>query len=169
MEKIASPLRVEYYSTSNKQSIIDLLSRYSLKITEVTSDAIPGSFWGDSEAGIIANEIFVRQDTPVHSLMHEACHFICMDQTRRSKLDTNAEGDYDEENAVCYLQIYLSGFISDYSSLKMMNDMDIWGYTFRLGSAKKWYENDADDALAWLKKERIFNQKSHTTWVLRGL
>jgi hypothetical protein len=169
MEKIASPLRVEYYSTSNKQSIIDLLSRYTLKITEVTSDAIPGSFWGDSEAGIIANEIFVRQDTPVHSLMHEACHFICMDQTRRSKLDTNAEGDYDEENAVCYLQIYLSDFISDYSSLKMMNDMDIWGYTFRLGSARKWYENDADDALAWLKKERIFNQKSHTTWALRGL
>jgi hypothetical protein len=28
--------------------------------------------------------------------------------------------------------------------------MDTWGYTFRLGSAQAWFDNDAEDARAWL-------------------
>jgi hypothetical protein len=28
--------------------------------------------------------------------------------------------------------------------------MDAWGYTFRLGSAARWYAEDADDARQWL-------------------
>ena len=33
-----------------------------------------------------------------------------------------------------------------------MQDMDDWGYSFRLGSTKRWYEEDAEDASAWLKR-----------------
>jgi hypothetical protein len=28
--------------------------------------------------------------------------------------------------------------------------LDAWGYTFRLGSARAWFERDAEDALAAL-------------------
>jgi len=31
-----------------------------------------------------------------------------------------------------------------------MDDMDAWGYTFRLGSTRAWFERDAEDARAWL-------------------
>ena len=33
---------------------------------------------------------------------------------------------------------------------RLMRDMDEWGYSFRLGSARAWFERDADDARAWL-------------------
>ena len=69
---------------------------------------IPGSYWGESEAGLIGNRIYFRPDTPLHSVLHEACHFICMDDARRTQLERDAGGDYDEENAVCYLQILLA-------------------------------------------------------------
>ena len=32
----------------------------------------------------------------------------------------------------------------------MCADMDAWGYTFRLGSAQAWFEQDAQEARAWL-------------------
>ncbi len=32
----------------------------------------------------------------------------------------------------------------------MCADMDAWGYTFRLGSAARWFEEDATDAREWL-------------------
>ncbi len=28
--------------------------------------------------------------------------------------------------------------------------MDAWGYSFRLGSTRAWFEGDAQDARAWL-------------------
>ena len=28
--------------------------------------------------------------------------------------------------------------------------MDAWGYSFRLGSTRAWFERDAEDARAWL-------------------
>jgi len=34
--------------------------------------------------------------------------------------------------------------------VRVMADMDAWGYTFRLGSARAWFEHDAEDARAWL-------------------
>jgi hypothetical protein len=33
---------------------------------------------------------------------------------------------------------------------RMCDDMDAWGYTFRLGSARRWFEEDAADAREWL-------------------
>ncbi|PCH98817.1 MAG: hypothetical protein COB76_06690, partial [Alphaproteobacteria bacterium] len=125
----------------NLQSILD---RYGVTIIAVDENAsIPGSFWQPPEAGLIGNKLYIRNDTPVHSALHEAGHYICMDKQRRNNLDTNAGGDYEEEDAVCYLQILLSDFIPEMKQNRMLSDMDAWGYSFRLGSAKAWFDNDA--------------------------
>ncbi len=129
----------------------EFISSLGLILTRVENkQIIPGSFWGDREAGLKGNVLFARDDTPLHSILHESCHFICMDEGRRAALDTDAGGDYDEENAVCYLQILLSDKIQGFGRNRCMEDMDHWGYSFRLGSAKAWFEEDADDALRWL-------------------
>ncbi|MBT3205136.1 MAG: hypothetical protein HOM14_12845 [Gammaproteobacteria bacterium] len=136
----------------------NLLNKYQLKLVIVHDENIPGSYWGDAEAGLIGNKLYARLDTPIHSIMHESCHYICMDNQRRAKLDTNAEGDYDEENGVCYLQILLANDIPEMLQGRMMTDMDSWGYTFRLGSTQKWFEQDAEDAFNWLKKHHLLTQ-----------
>lgn len=142
-------------SDINTDTMSRLLARYQLGLVIVNQQQIPGSFWGDEEAGLIGNKLYARPDTPVHSILHESCHYICMDAVRRESLDTNAEGDYDEENAVCYLQILLADEIPEMRQDRMLSDMDCWGYTFRLGSARNWFEQDADDALEWLKHHQL--------------
>lgn len=133
-----------------------LLARWQLRVIEVAPDEpIPGSFWGEPEAGLIADGLYLREDTPVHSAMHEACHWICMDDERRSRLDRDAGGDHDEENAVCYLQILLADAIPGMGRERMCTDMDAWGYTFRLGSAAAWFEHDAEDARQWLEERGL--------------
>jgi len=91
-----------------------------------------------------------------------------MDDQRRTQLDTNAEGDYDEENAVCYLQILLSNDLPKMQKPRMMQDMDNWGYTFRLGSAQQWFENDAEDAKQWLLNYDLINKIQQPTYKLRA-
>lgn len=138
------------------KSLQALLLAHGLAITRVASDApIPGSYWGDSEAGLVGNRLYLRDDTPLHSALHEACHYLCMDETRRAQLHTDAAGDYDEENAVCYLQILLADKIRGYGREQMFADMDAWGYSFRLGSARAWFEHDAEDAREWLERRGL--------------
>ena len=145
-----------------------LLARYNLKtIQSPDRQSIPGSFWGDEEAGLVKNKLYVREDTPVHSALHEACHYICMDETRRQSLDTNAGGSHDEENAVCYLQILLAEQLPWMGRERMFTDMDIWGYSFRLGSAKAWFEEDADDARDWLLEHYLIDTNHRPTLKLR--
>ena len=113
------------YRDSNSPGLTALLLRFGLAIREVPGDRpIPGSFWGAEEAGLLGSTVLVRADTPLHSILHEACHYICMDEARRALLDTNAGGDHDEENAVCYLQILLADEIPGYGRDRMMKDMD---------------------------------------------
>jgi len=162
------PSRVERLADSKRSSLRNLLGRFGLELVIFAADApIEGSFWGDEEAGLIENRILVRDDTPIHSILHEACHYICMTPDRRQRLDTDAGGDYDEENAVCYLQILLADQLAGFSSEKMMTDMDAWGYSFRLGSAKAWFERDADDAQAWLRENGLVGRDDHILWQLR--
>jgi len=150
------------FSNLNHKDIVHFLKQLGLHYKPVkTDDEIPGSYWGESEAGLIGNRLFLRGDTPVHSLLHEACHYLCMPNERRTNLHTDAGGDYDEENAVCYLQIVLADLITGYSSEDCMRDMDAWGYTFRLGSAKQWFEEDADDARLWLIDRSLLDSKSN--------
>ncbi len=161
---------------SNILSVVDcqicaielLLSRYDLKLELISKqEDIPGSYWGESEAGLISNTIYVRKDTPIHSLLHETCHYICMDSIRRQVINTNAEGDYEEENGVCYLQILLADSIPEMGQKRMMEDMDSWGYTFRLGSAEAWFKQDAEDAFSWLKEKNIISANGNILYQLR--
>jgi len=151
-----------------ERALEDLLSPYHLVIKSVSNDeSIPGSFWGDSEAGLIENKLYVRPQTPVHSALHESCHYICLDSARRNALNTDAGGDYDEENAVCYLQILLAAKLHGCSADTLMQNMDSWGYTFRLGSAAAWFQHDAEDARQWLLKEKLIDQDNIPTGRLR--
>jgi hypothetical protein len=144
-----------------------LLGRYGLVLVPIAdSEAITGSYWGAPEAGIAGPCVYVRADTPVHSVLHEAAHVICMDAGRRTQLHTDAGGDYSEEDAVCYLQIVLAGELG-LSVAQICADMDSWGYTFRLGSAQAWFERDADDAHAWLVHHGLLTDRGGSTFRLR--
>jgi len=150
------------------RSVVDLLTAFGLSLEKINSNEdIPGSYWGDEEAGLIDNRLLARSDTPLHSILHEACHYICMDHTRRDGIHTDAGGDYDEENGVCYLQILLADQIDGFDQQRMLKDMDRWGYTFRLGSAQAWFEKDAEDAVAWLQQHLLIDSQQQPTWNLR--
>ena len=145
-----------------------LLARFGLVLAVAAGRApITGSFWGDSEAGIVGDTVHVRADTPVHSLLHEACHTICMDERRRAGLDRDAGGDDLEEAAVCYLQILLADFLPDVGRQRLLRDMDTWGYSFRLGSAATWFASDAADAAAWLRAAGLIDATGGPTFRLR--
>lgn len=150
-------------------ALASLLSRFRLKLELVADNAdIPGSYWGEEEAGLIGDRVYVRSSTPVHSALHEACHYVCMDAARRDSLNRDAGGDYDEENGVCYLQILLADFLPGLDRSHMFADMDAWGYTFRLGSAHEWFERDAEDARAWLTRHGLIDAGGTVTFELRG-
>jgi hypothetical protein len=145
-----------------------LLDRYGLGIQLVAvGEVIPGSYWGEREAGLMGSKIFARLDTPVHSVLHEGAHFICMTPERRAGLDTDAGGDHAEENAVCYLQIILAQYLPNVGRERMCRDMDEWGYTFRLGSAAQWFDQDAEDARAWLIRHGVLDSQSCPTYACR--
>lgn len=129
-----------------------LLSKHGIELVEVQPGAaIPGSYWGAPEAGVIAHRVHARIDTPVHSLLHEACHLIVAPPDRRASIHTDASDSQHEEDATCYLQILLAERLPGVGRERLMHDMDAWGYTFRLGSARAWFEHDAEDARAWLE------------------
>lgn len=140
------------------EALSALAAAYSARVVETPAGVpIPGSFWGEPEAGLVAGTVHVRADTPVHSFLHEFSHFICMDEARRSGLDTDAGGDDLEEAAVCYLQILLAEEIPGVGRERLMRDMDAWGYSFRLGSTRAWFEGDAADAEAWLRRHALID------------
>lgn len=134
------------------QDAAALLARYGLILRRVADGApIPGSYWGEDEAGIIGSDVFARRDTPVHSLLHEAGHLIVLPPERRAEVHTDATDSIDEENAVCVLQALLADALPGTGRARILADMDAWGYTFRLGSAAAYVERDAQEAWAWLR------------------
>jgi hypothetical protein len=146
-----------------------LVGKYQLQLRlQADDEDIQGSFWGASEAGLVGTTVFVRSDTPIHSLLHEACHLICMTSDRRAGLDRDAGGDDPEEAAVCYLQILLADHIDGVGRERLMQDMDSWGYSFRLGSTRKWFEEDAEDSHNWLIKYGIIAQHDDITFHSRS-
>ena len=134
-----------------------LLTRYGLHLQRVAEGPIPGSFWGDEEAGIIGNTVYARDDTPVHSLLHEACHLIVLPSERRAAVHTDATDSIEEEDATCYLQIVLADELPGLGRHRLMTDMDAWGYSFRLGSTRAWFEQDAGDACRWLIARQLLD------------
>ena len=143
-------------SSLPENALAGLLQPWGLGITWVAAtQPIPGSYWGEPEAGLVGNQLQLRPDTPVHSALHEACHWICMDESRRAGLHTDAGGTDTEENAVCYLQCLLAEQLAGYSRACCFADMDAWGYTFILGSAAAWFAGDVDDATRWLLEQQL--------------
>jgi hypothetical protein len=139
-----------------------LLARYGLALQRVDAGtAIPGSFWGDEEAGIIGTTVYARDDTPVHSLLHEAGHLIVLPPERRSEVHTDATDSVAEEDATCYLQIVLADELPGVGRERLMDDMNAWGYTFRLGSAQAWFEQDASNAQQWLLERGLLDSHGH--------
>ena len=159
---------MQLFDDLTDDSLAQLLDRYGMRLSQVEDNVdIPGSHWGDSEAGLIGSTLYVRTDTPLHSALHETCHYICMDDARRCSLHTDAGGDYDEENAVCFLQILLADQISGNSQTQLMQEMDAWGYSFRLGSTEAWFNSDADEARHWLLDSRLITPDNYPTWKIK--
>jgi len=151
------------------RNIHDLLRRYGVSFTLLAQRArIAGSFWGEPEAGIIGKELLSRPDTPIHSVLHELCHLICMTPERRRTLEGDAGGDDLEEAAVCYLQVVLADSLSGVGRDRLMADMDAWGYSFRLGSTRQWFEQDAGDARAWLESHGLLLADGRAVFRLRS-
>jgi hypothetical protein len=145
-----------------------LLDRYGLGLRLVApEEVIPGSYWGEREAGLIGATLYARLDTPLHSVLHESAHFICMTPERRAGLDTDAGGDDAEESAVCYLQVVLAQTLPNVSRERMCRDMDAWGYSFRLGSAAAWFAEDAEDARDWLLRHGLLDLQGGLTYDCR--
>ena len=150
-------------------SIVELTRRYGVELLHGPADqALPGSYWGGSEAGLRGNTLYVRADTPLHSLLHELSHFVCMSTARRAGLDQDAGGDDAEECAVCYLQILLADELPLLGLDRMLADMDAWGYTFRLGSARAWFVEDAADACRWLFESGLIDADRRPTFQLKS-
>ena len=148
--------------------IHELARRFGLRVELVGDDyEIPGSYWGESEAGLKGTTLFVRSDTPVHSALHEMSHLVCMSERRRSKLERDAGGTDLEESAVCYLQVLLSDHVPSFSRVRAFDDMDAWGYSFRLGSTRAWFEDDASDAFEWLRERGLIADDGTVRFVAR--
>jgi len=133
-----------------------LLGLFSLQLQQVADGApIPGSYWGECEAGLIGSTVYARGDTPVHSLLHESCHLMVMPAERRAAVHTDASDSIAEEDATCYLQLLLADRLDGFGFERACADMDLWGYSFRLGSAKAWFLQDAEDANAFLAERGL--------------
>ena len=155
-------------NATDRLAVALLLNRFGLELAlTAPGELIPGSYWGESEAGLKENRLYARLDTPLHSVLHEASHFICMTPERRVGLDRDAGGDDPEESAVCYLQVLLAGELPGVGRQRLFADMDAWGYSFRLGNTRAWFEQDAQDARAWLFERGITDGAGAVTGAVR--
>jgi len=164
---VAAPVVV--FADLERREVVELLAAYGARLVELAPhEAIAGSYWGESEAGLIGNVVYVRADTPAHSLLHELCHFICMDDERRAALATDAGGSDDEESAGCYLQVLLAENLRGFGSERCLADMDAWGYSFREGSARAWFAGDGAYARAWLRAHSLIDAQEKPISKLRA-
>lgn len=134
----------------------ELLAFHGIGLVVVAPGApIPGSFWGEPEAGLVGPCVYARADTPMHSVLHEACHLIVQPPERRARVHTDATDSVAEEDAACLLQIVLAERLPGVGAERLMADMDAWGYTFRLGSTRAWFERDSAETRAWLARRGL--------------
>ena len=149
-------MRVLTLADIDRSHVAALLGSYGLQLVHVDDGApIPGSYWGEPEAGLVGATVYARADTPVHSLLHEAAHLIVLPPEKRAHVHTDATDSIAEEDAVCVLQSLLGDAIPGVGAARVFADMDAWGYTFRLGSARAYVEQDASDAWEWLHERGL--------------
>jgi hypothetical protein len=155
-------------AAADRMAVTRLLAIYGLTPQLLVDGAdIPGSYWGESEAGLRGDTLFARADTPLHSVLHEAAHYVCMSAQRRSQLDRDAGGDDAEESAVCYLQVLMADALPGVGRERLFADMDQWGYSFRLGATAVWFGQDAEDARSWLQQYGIIDVHGRLTGQMR--
>ena len=155
---MSQPPNVQLCADINLSALSSLLGEYGLKVELLPVDAdIPGSYWGAPEAGLVKDTLYIRPDTPTHSALHEAGHWICMVDARRANLHTDAGGTVLEECAVNYLQILLAEALPDVGRAQMLADMTAWGYNYREGSVYAWLDGDAIDAIHWLQEHHLID------------
>ncbi len=153
----------------DRREVMALLVTYGAALAEVASgEPIPGSYWGQAEAGLVGHTVYVRADTPAHSFLHELCHYVCMDAARRARLAKDAGGSDDEESGVCYLQVLLAERLTGFGAARCLADMDAWGYSFREGSARAWFDGDGVHARAWLAAHSLVDAGGTPTGRVRG-
>jgi hypothetical protein len=156
------------FAALDRAEVDALLAAYGVRLVAVARrEAIPGSYWGDAEAGLVRDALYVRPDTPAHSFLHELCHYVCMTAERRAALATDAGGDDDEECGVCYLQVLLAECFSGFGAARCLSDMDAWGYSFREGSARAWFDGDGEHAREWLLTHDLVDSSRTPTRKLR--
>ena len=80
---------------------------------------------------------------------------------------SQAVRDDAEEHAVCYLQVLLADRLRGFGRERAFSDMDEWGYSFRLGSTRAWFEQDAREARDWLCAQGITDPTGALTGRLR--
>jgi hypothetical protein len=166
---VTAPPAVLLLNATDRVALALLLERYGMQLTLVApGEGIPASYWGHSEAGLKGERLYARLDTPVHSVLHEASHYICMTSERRAGLDRDAGGTDLEESAVCYLQVLLADEVPGLGRARLLSDMDAWGYSFRLGNTCAWFERDAEDARAWLHQHGVIDAAGRVTGVVRS-
>jgi hypothetical protein len=78
-----------------------------------------------------------------------------MDDGRLASLNRDAGSDDLEECAVFYLQVLLADALPGVGRQRIMQDMDQWGYSFRLGNTAAWFEQDSLDARNWLESNAL--------------
>ena len=81
---------------------------------------------------------------------------------------TDAGGDTDEECGVCYLQVLLADELAGFGRERCLADMDLWGYSFREGSARCWFAGDGELARRWLVAHDLIDGASRPTFRVRG-
>ena len=154
-------MRVLTLADIDRSHVAALLGSYGLQLVHVDEGApIPGSYWGEPEAGLVGATVYARADTPVHSLLHEAAHLIVLPPEKRAHVHTDATDSIAEEDAVCVLQSLLGDAIPGVGAARVFADMDAWGYTFRLGSARAYVEQDASDAWEWLHERGLVDAET---------
>ncbi len=153
----------------SSDAVESLLAAYGVELITLSLGAeIPASYWGAPEAGIAGRCVFARADTPVHSLLHELCHYVCMTPRRRKALWRDAGGDDAEECAVCYLQVLLAKRLPGLGAARLLADLDRWGYSFREGSAAAWFASDGAAARDWLAERGLIDAQDVPTLRLRA-
>lgn len=162
-------MSVVAFSDLGPAPVETLLSGYGLELIPLRPGvSIPASYWGAPEAGLAGRCVFVRDDTPAHSLLHELSHYVCMTPARRAALWRDAGGDDAEECAVCYLQVLLADRLPELGRQRLLADLDTWDYSFREGSAAAWFEGDGAAARTWLTEHGLINAHAVPTLRLRS-
>ncbi|MEM7019699.1 MAG: hypothetical protein AAF512_20470 [Pseudomonadota bacterium] len=153
---------------TSTEAIRPVLDKYQLKLNIIhENSAIPHSFWGSPEAGRFKSQLYARKDTPLHSILHESAHYVCMTKEQRLCPEIDAGGSALIEDACCFLQILWSDYVENFSRHVHLDDMNQWGYSFRLGSSSRWFYADAGDAREWLIQQNIINPQNEPTWEMR--